>query len=386
VRTAASEARDRRRPRVALVSVGLGRVRRGFERYFGDLFEVLEGELDLTLYKSGGRRSSRQRVPKLLAPATALVRVLPGKGLGGTEYKRDCLAFALLLAPEIRFRGYDVVHVIDPPLAVALERLRRASGLRAKVLFTEGAVMPPEYYPNVDHLHHVGISSFERALAAGVPSDRMTLVPCGLHADRFDGASASRAELRKRCGLRETTFVVLAVSAVKREHKRVDHIIDEVSRIDGDVVLWIDGNLEDPEVPELARRKLGQRCRMTHVPSLEVRDLYRLADVLVHASLSESFGLAIVEALSSGLPVLAHDAPHFEWLVGDRGALVDMSRPGHLSRRLAELRKRPTESKRAAAAASREMRRRFDWSVLKSAYLDMYRRVAAAAEAGCASA
>lgn len=362
--------------RLALVSVGLGRVRRGFERYFNDLFQVLRDDLDVTLFKSGGPRNHRERVPRLLGLTTSLVRKLTPRRLGGAEYHRDCLAFALVLAPEIRLGRYDVVHVIDPPLAVALAHLRRVSGMRAKLLFTEGTAMPPEYYPEVDHLHHVALTSFERAVVAGIPPTRMSLVPCGLHAAGFQ-PSAGRDELRRRYHVSRDAFVVLVVSAVKREHKRVDHVIHEVSRLGGNVLLWIDGNPEDASVPELARERLGERCRITHVSSHELSDLYHLADVLVQASLSESFGLAIVEALTTELPALAHDTRHFEWLLGDRSALVDMQQPGALAQRLEELRRCPEASKRAAVLASRAIRRRFDWTEVKAAYLEMYRRVAA---------
>ncbi len=39
-------------PKVAMVSVGLGRVQRGFERLFSDLFELVKNDVDITLYKS----------------------------------------------------------------------------------------------------------------------------------------------------------------------------------------------------------------------------------------------------------------------------------------------------------------------------------------------
>ena len=69
-------------PRVALISVGIGRVQRGFERYFSDLFDVLQGPVALTLFKSGGERSAHERVPAGLRLVTALVRRLPGRWWG----------------------------------------------------------------------------------------------------------------------------------------------------------------------------------------------------------------------------------------------------------------------------------------------------------------
>jgi glycosyltransferase involved in cell wall biosynthesis len=163
---------------------------------------------------------------------------------------------------------------------------------------------------------------------------------------------------------------------MNRSHKRVDHIIEEASKLEGDFLLWIDGRPEEPELLELARGKLGARCRITHVPTEQVAQLYHLADVFVHAALGEGFGLAICEAAASGLRVLAHDSPHFQWLVGDRDCLLDMRVPGALAGRLRELTGAPRLPDRAGRLA-KSMRERFDWQALAPQYRDMYRRVAA---------
>jgi len=364
-----------RGPKVALVAIGLGRVQRGFERYFTDLFHVLRDELDITLYKSRGANGAQERVPSLLQPATAIARRLPlAKAVGTREYNRDCIAFGLTLLPDLLRKRYDVVHCIDPPLAHVLARLQKTIPFRSQLLFTEGCTMPVQFYPPVAHVHHVAPGSLQLAQDAGFPVQRMTLVPCGIHAERF-ATTLDRKQLRKKYSVPESAFVVLAVSAVKREHKRVDHIIEEVSRLEGDILLWIDGNPEDPAVVELARRRLGERCRITHVASGDISELYHLSDVLVHASLTEAFGLVLVEATASRLMVLAHDSPHFRWLLQDPGCVVDMSTTGALSARLRDLMQgRPKQDRLQQRAAS--TRERFDWAGLRDAYLSMYCQIA----------
>jgi glycosyltransferase involved in cell wall biosynthesis len=281
-----------------------------------------------------------------------------------------------MMTPRLVREGFDVVHCIDPPLAFAMRHVKRLGRLRSRVLFTEGAVIPPELYPKVDHIHHVAHVAHAHALAHGVAPDTMTLVPCGVRTERFP-LRDDKAELRRRFDIRPETFVILAVSAVKREHKRVDHIVEEASRLEGDVLLWLDGNPEDESVMELARRRLGPRLRITHVPSSDVAALYRAADVMVHGALEESFGLAIVEAACSGTPVLAHAAPHFEWLLGDRAPLIDMAREGALSARLRAIASAREAESAAARARAGRIRARFDWQALVPQYVDMYRRVAA---------
>lgn len=366
-------------PKIALISVGLGRVQRGFERYFTELFGVLRDEFDVTLYKSGGPQNSHEKVPTLLRPATRITRALPLKGIAGTaEYNRDCLAFGLTLLPQLLRNRFDVIHCIDPPMAFVLQRLQRSCRFRSSILFTDGCVVPPEFYPRVAHIHHVAKMAHDAALGRGFPPSQMTLIPPGIHATQF-AVKTSKRDLRRKYQVSETAFVVLVVSAIKRAHKRVDYIIDEVSQLDGEVLLWLDGNPEDASVLEAAREKLGPRCRITYVPSADIAELYRLADVMVHASLAEAYGRAIVEAVCSGLMVLVHDSPHFEWLLQDRKCLMDMSVAGNLSARLRELRDRSESLTSVLAGRAASMRRRFDWTVLAPLYKDMYRRVSGVA-------
>ncbi len=362
-------------PRIALASVGLGRIQRGFERYFGDLFDVLKDKLDITVFKTGGQRVGREKVPRLFAPAAGVTKFLPFGPFGdGTEYatyKHDCVAYGLSLAPALIAGRYDVIHFIDPPMAKVFRALKRGLRLDARLVFTNGCNFPPEYYPYDAHIQHVAKPLYDEARAAGVAASRMTLATCGIHVDRFrfDG---DREALRASFGIGPRTFVILAITAVKRTHKRVDHIIDEVAQLDGDFLLWIDGNPEDDAVVAMAREKLGERCRITHVPSADVPKLYAAADVFVHAALLESFGLSIVEALSTGLPVAVHDSAHFEWLVGGREGLVDMTAPGALAARLRAL----MRSHERSQARAQSVRDRFDWQSVAPAYIDMYRHIA----------
>lgn len=364
-------------PKIALVSLGIGRVQRGFERMFGDLFGVLRESLDVTLFKGGGEVSSRERIPRALGAATALARALPfGNHAGGQTYKADCVAYALSLLPSILGKRFDVIHCVDPPLAMLLQRLQRIFRFPARLLFTEGCRVPPRFYPPVAHVHHVGQYAFQQALASGIPQSHMTLIPIGVHTQKFL-PGIGREELRRKHGISSATFVILAVSNLERVFKRVDHIVEEVRRLEGDVLLWVDGHPTDPTVIELAREKLGARCRITYLPSSEIPELYQLADIMVHANLDEAFGIAVVEAMCAGTMVLTHDCAHFQWLVEDRDCLVDMSTPGMLCARLLELRAKPEYLCQGRRQWAQAARTRFEWRNLAPAYLEMYRRVAA---------
>ena len=370
-------------PTVALVAIGIGRVRRGYERYFSDLYEVLRPRLDVTLYVGALQEEDAghngRRLPGSLTLPNRLARLVPLRRVaGGSEYRgyeRECLAYALALIPKLRRGDHDIVHVIDHPLAKALGRARRLVPMRSTVVYSNACAAPARFYPPADHVQHIAGPLYDQAIADGYPASKLSLAPCGVHTSRFR-APFTKQGLRERHGVDRNTTVLLAISALKRPHKRVDHLIEEVARLGReDVLLWIDGSPEDPSLVDLARDRLGRRCRITHVPSEQVPELLGLADVFVHAALEEAFGLAIVEAMSAGLPVLVHDSPHFRWLAGEHGRFVDMSESGALA---AALRDAASAYASVTDELASEARRRFDWDVVVDTYLDMYRRLASA--------
>lgn len=368
--------------RVAIACPGVGLSQRGFERMFHDLYRLMEGELDVTLFKGGGPAGDREKVPVFLPRNGRFLKVLPLHVLvGRTPIHVECLTFALALIPYLREGRFDVVHCIDPPLVRILYKLRRLFRMQFRLLYTHGVTMPPSGYPPADHLQQVAQGQYDEALNAGIPSSAMTLLPVGIHPERFDSPK-SKEELRRDYRVPGDAFVILSVAALNRAHKRSHHLIDEAARLRGNYLLWLDASMDQGERDLIgyAKARLGDRCRITHVPSAQVGELYRMADVMAHASVFESFGLSIVEAASTGLPVLTHDAPHFRWLLPNPQAWVDMTVPGALARRLSTLMAHPERLR--DVQCKDEVWKRFSWSLLRQGYRSLYERVSALAPAG----
>lgn len=363
--------------KVGIACTGIGQVQRGFERYFRDLFREVRRHVDATLFKGGGETGDGEEVVGCARRTGKLTRFLPVHVLvRRTRYEPECLTFAWNLHRRLKRESFDLVHVIDPPLCRYLFWIRKAFGGDYRILYTEGCAMPPQHYPPADHTHHVGHVAWQEALDFGIDDEAMTLIPCGLHSERFQ-LDAPRERLRRKYGIPADTFVILSVASIDRRQKRIHHLIEEVARLEGDCMLWIDGSMDpvgDPTLLTLGQERLGDRCRFTHVASEDVRELYRVADVKVLASLHESFALAVVEALVSGLPVVTHDSDHFRWLVGNAASLVDMEAEGALGRKLAGL-----LDDREALAHLRNgdsARERFDWARVVRNYVDLYHHVA----------
>lgn len=376
------EAPLKRPLRVAIACPGVGLAQRGFERMFQDLFNLVEPDFEVTLFKGGGAVREHEKVLTFLPRNGRFLRTLPVHALfGRSPIHAECLTFAISLASQLRSSPVDVVHTIDPPLTRMLFKFRRLLGLQFRLLYSHGCTMPPGDYPPADHLQHVAEGPCREALAAGIRADAMTLLPCGFYPERFE-ASEDKAALRRTHGVSAGTFVILSVAALNRAHKRTHHLIDEAAQLQGDFLLWLDGSMDqgEPDLIDYARSRLGARCRISQVPSSKVSDLYRMADLLTHASVFEAFGLSIVEAASTGLPLLVHDEPHFRWLVPNPNCWLDMTERGALTRRWSALMADPDA---LVAMRYREgVRERFSWHALRPGYGALYERVAARPIAG----
>ena len=105
-------------------------------------------------------------------------------------------------------------------------------------------------------------------------------------------------------------FVVLCVAAVKKTHKRVDYLIREFEEFSKEFprrsLLVVAGarETETEEILALGRELLGDRVKfLIDVPREKIASLYHTADVFALMSLHEMQGIALVEAMASGLPV-----------------------------------------------------------------------------------
>jgi alpha-1,3-rhamnosyl/mannosyltransferase len=102
---------------------------------------------------------------------------------------------------------------------------------------------------------------------------------------------------------------------------------------------------------------------------------YHQADLLVHPSLYEGFGLQVVEAMASGLPVVCSNAGSLPEVVGDAAITVDPHDSAALARRVIEV---LTDAALAARMSEEGVRRaaQFTWERTAAETLAIYRELA----------
>jgi len=104
------------------------------------------------------------------------------------------------------------------------------------------------------------------------------------------------------------------------------------------------------------------------------------------AGWQEQFGFAVVEAMASGLPVLAGDSGSLDDVVGDPAQLVTPQYPDRLAAALERLATDPARRRELGAANRASAERRYDRDAVAGRILAFYEAALSAASASSMSA
>ncbi len=264
--------------------------------------------------------------------------------------------YTALIVPELRRRGLAVAASGDRPARVAVAmsgrsaeaawRYARARSARLLVYLWD---LPPEgtgsgrydpvwslagrlvslprlwggygrrrgYYSRLRYIA-------ARADAVWVPSE-LTRETVG---QRFD-VSAERVpycyDSRRfvpRAAAKPTPPTLLTVSRL-RPHKNQAAVLHAAASLNVPVEVRLIGRGPDAGALEALALRLGVRCRVeTQADDVAVTRAYHEATVAVCPSRFEGFGLTPIEAVASGIPVVASDIPPHREFVGAAARLV----------------------------------------------------------------
>ncbi len=163
-------------------------------------------------------------------------------------------------------------------------------------------------------------------------------------------------------------LTVLSVGAFT-EQKRHELVIEAASKLkDVNLIIAGGGGDKKQDLKTIGENLLGKdRFEIIETTNDKMPKIYSRANVFTLASKTyESFGIVLVEAMASGLPIVATDDPIRREIVGDAGLFVD-----------------PTDIDAYAAAIekalnadwgnkARKQAEKFDWDVIVKQYEDLF--------------
>jgi glycosyltransferase involved in cell wall biosynthesis len=188
-------------------------------------------------------------------------------------------------------------------------------------------------------------------LAGGVPAERIDLVPEAADPARLQ-PTRGRAATRQALGLADGTVVVLIMAALVRR-KGHDVLLEAFAQLRGDVVLLCAGAGPELAALQAQAQRLGVAERVRFLGQrTDPGDLLAACDVFALPSRAEGLGVAALEALGAGRPVVASRVGGLAEVVVDGrcGLLVPPEDPMALAAALRRLASEPDLRDRLGAA------------------------------------
>jgi glycosyltransferase-like protein len=289
-----------------------------------------------------------------------------------------------------------VLHTQDCIAARAAVRVRDAGGGRQVVLrtvhhvddFTTPALVDCQRQAIVEPDRVLVVSRWWRDRLLDEYGVEADVVPNGVDSARFAGVRpARRAALRGGAGIEPERFLFLAVGGIEPRKGSV-HLLGALAELKplvqpSPVVVVVGGHsFQDyadyreaalASLPGLGLELGRDVVLLGTVADADLPAWYAAADALAFPSLKEGWGLAVLEAQSAGLPVVATDLPVFrEYLTDGRDALLV---PPADTYELAKAMRRVVEDdalRQRLVDGGREVARRFTWEASARRHLEIY--------------
>ncbi len=214
---------------------------------------------------------------------------------------------------------------------------------------------------------------------AGVPAERILVVPNGVDVERFRPATADeRAALRRSLGLPEGPLVVY--TGRLSPEKGVDVLVAAWPRVLARIPsarLWVLGDgAERARLGEAARRAGVADAIALPGPIADVSPFVRAADAAVLPSRTEGMPIALLEAMACAVPVVATAVGGSAEVLRDgvTGRLVPPEQPDALADAIVEALSDPEAPVRARAARE-EVVARYGLDHVADVFLEIYSRL-----------
>lgn len=294
------------------------------------------------------------------------------------------------IVDDLRRDGVTLYHGLTGELPRGL----RQAGIHTVVTIHDLIFMRhPEYYHTLDRKIYewkfrVACREAERIIAISERTKQDIMELGGVSADRIDiiyqscsprfAEKVSRQQMetvRSRYGL--TGRLVLSVGSIE-ERKNIRLAVQALHHLPEDVHLVAVGRqtgYSRKVLKEAGKNGVGVRVHFLHgVTDDDLQALYQMAEAFVYPSRYEGFGIPIIEAIHSGLPVVAATGSCLEEAGGPDCLYVPPDDAVGLATAVSQS-LRGAAGREERISRSRDYVRRFEGSDVAGQVMDVYRRL-----------
>lgn len=193
---------------------------------------------------------------------------------------------------------------------------------------------------------------------------------------RYQTDGRQKEQARNELGIQSKTWVVTSNGQVQ-PRKRVDSFLRLAGELPDTQFIWIGGiPFKNVAADYSAMKALIDQApanvRFTDViPIQQVRDYLQASDVFISTSDQETFGIAIVEAAATGLPIVLRDISDYDNTFRD---FALMCQEQDFAPQLEQLRQ-DKKLYQSAVGQARRLAERFDSTTALDSLINLYRSV-----------
>lgn len=283
---------------------------------------------------------------------------------GGLPWPLNSLVYGMILPYGMNFKMFglekelsdkDILHAAETYNGYSYQCARVRKGSNKKMVLTvwenipfqsvrtfKGITNNEAIVRYVQENTDVFIAVTDRARAAlmieGVADERIRVIPAGVDTLRFKPKSPDPA-MREKLGFGDDNIGVLFMGRLEREKGVYDllyaaRLLALDADMEGVKIAMVGSGPEKERLVRLARELKVDRIvnLIGSLPYDETPMAYNAADVFILPSIpvhfwQEQFGMVLIEAMSSGLPVISTLSGSIPEVIGENGILIPPNDP-----------------------------------------------------------
>ena len=188
----------------------------------------------------------------------------------------------------------------------------------------------------------------------------------------------NKTQSKRELGYKEKDFIILYVGKL-HPYKDPLTFIKAVSlavkkKANLYVVMIGEGELYREVNEEISKGNILSRVRLfRRVSDERLKILYDTADLFVLTSVGEAFGMTLLEAMASGVPVIASNSGSCPEVVGNAGTLFNQGNYTELAEKILRLSNEKELLRKLSEAGLKRVREIFSWEDKVDQYLNLYK-------------